>query len=95
MQKIEENLILQTSDILVKTLTILADKLIKYIERSRNIIILNAYFNFVRVSDINFPDEDIYAFQKCLLLQGIDKNEPPVIEKRNLLKLNILILIII
>ena len=88
MQKIEENLILQTSDILVKTLTILADKLIKYIERSRNIIILNAYFNFVRVSDINFPDEDIYAFQKCLLLQGIDKNEPPVIEKRNLLKLN-------
>ena len=88
MQKIEENLILQNSDILVKTLSILAEKLIKYIERARNVIILNAYFNFVRISDINFPDEDIFAFQKCLLLQGIDKNEPPVIEKRNMIKLN-------
>ena len=88
MQKLEENLILQSSDILIKTLSVLAEKLIKYIERAKNIIILNAYFNFVRISDINCPEEDFYAFQKCLLLQGIDKNEPPVVEKRNMLKLN-------
>ena len=64
------------------------EKLIKYIERAKNIIVLNTYFNFVRISDPKSPGDDFYAFQKCLLLQGIDKNEPPVIEKRNILKLN-------
>ena len=88
MKKIEENLILQNSDLLIKTLSILTEKLIKYIERAKNIIILNTYFNFVRISDPKSPGDDFYAFQKCLLLQGIDKNEPPVIEKRNILKLN-------
>ena len=88
VQKIEEKLILQNSDFLIKTSSILTEKLIKYIEREKNLIILNAYFNFVRISDYNSSDEDFYAFQKCLLLQGIDKNEPPVIQKRNVLKLN-------
>ena len=88
MHKIEENLIIQSSDILIKTLSNLGEKLIKYIERSKNMIILTAFFNFVRISDKDIPGEDVYAFQKCLLLQGIDKNEPPVIEKRNILKLN-------
>ena len=88
MKKIEENLILQNSDLLIKTLSILTEKLIKYIERAKNIIVLNTYFNFVRISDPKSPGDDFYAFQKCLLLQGIDKNEPPVIEKRNILKLN-------
>ena len=89
MVKIEENLILQSSDLLIKVLSNLAEKLIKYIERSKNMIILNAYFNFVRISNISgLEKDDYYAFQKCLLLQGIDKNEPTVIEKRNILKIN-------
>ena len=88
MQKIEDNLIMQNSDILIKTLSILAEKLIKYIEREKNLIILNAFFNFARISNYNLSGEDFYAFQKCLLLQGVDKNEPPVIEKRNVLKIN-------
>ena len=87
-KKIEEKLILQNSISLINTLSILTEKLIKYMEREKNLIILNAYFNFVRISDYNSSDEDFYAFQKCLLLQGIDKNEPPVIQKRNVLKLN-------
>ena len=88
VQKIEEDLIIQSSDLLIKTLSILAEKLIKYIEREKNLIILNAYFNFVRIFYFHSPEDDYYAFQKCLLLQGIDKNEPPVIQKRNVLKIN-------
>ena len=38
MQKLEENLILQSSDILIKTLSVLAEKLIKYIEREKNLM---------------------------------------------------------
>ena len=88
VHKIEENLILQSSDFLIKTLSQLTENLIKYIEREKNLIVLNGYFNFVRISDLNSPTDDFYAFQKCLLLQGIDKNEPPVIEKTNVLKTN-------
>ena len=87
MENIEENLILQNNDILTGVLSNLSEKLIKYIEKAKNIIILYAYFIFVKSS--NYPsDDDFYCFQKCLLLYGIDKNEAPVIEKTYLLKQN-------
>ena len=87
MENIEENLILQNNDILTGVLSNLSEKLVKYIEKAKNIIILYAYFIFVKTSNYA-SDDDFYCFQKCLLLYGIDKNEAPVIEKTHLLKQN-------
>ena len=89
MEKIEENLILQNNEILNVILSNISERLIKYIEKTKNIIILYAYFIFVRISNNNITNDDgFYAFQKCMLLYGIDKNEGPVIEKSYLLKEN-------
>ena len=88
MENIEENLIAQNNNILSGVLSELAEKLIKYIEKSKNMIILYAYFIFVKFNIYELGDTDFYAFQKCLLIYGIDKNEAPVIEKTYLLKQN-------
>ena len=89
MEDIEEELILQNNDILTNVLSNLSEKLIKYIEKTKNIIILYAYFIFVKVNEYGGgEDDEFFSFQKCLLLYGIDKNEAPVIEKTYLLKQN-------
>ena len=87
MENIEEELILQNNDILTNVLSGLSEKLIKYIEKTKNMIILYAYFIFVKINKYDVGDE-FYSFQKCILLYGIDKKEPPVIEKTYLLKQN-------
>ena len=88
MENIEENLIIQNNDILTGILSNLSEKLVKYIEKSKNMIILYAYFIFVKTNIYESDEKDCYAFKKCLLLYGIDKNEAPVIEKTYLLKQN-------
>ena len=88
MEKIEENLILQNNDLLNRTLSNLSERLIKYIEKTKHIIILYAYFIFDRMNSFEKGDDDYYSFQKCLLLYGIDKNEEPVLAKTYVLRQN-------
>ena len=88
MENIEDNLIVQNNDILTGILSNLAEKLVKYIEKSKNMIILYAFFIFIKMNINPLEENDFYAFQKCLLLYGIDKNEAPVIEKTYSLKQN-------
>ena len=88
MEKLEENLILQNNDLLNRTLSSLSEKLIKYIEKTKHMFVLYAYFIFIRMNSYDLGEDDFYAFQKCLLLYGIDKNEGPVLEKTYLLRQN-------
>ena len=88
MDNIEDNLIVQNNDILTGILSNLAEKLVKYIEKSKNMIIIYAYFIFVKIDFSGINEKEFYAFQKCLLIYGIDKNEAPVLEKTYSLKQN-------
>ena len=86
MEKLENNLILQNNDILNLTMSKISEQLVKYFEFKKNIIILYAYFVFIRVS--KKEDDEYYSFQKCILLYAIDKNELQVREKTYLLRKN-------
>jgi len=86
MEKLEENLILQINDLHNRTLASLSEKLIKYIEKTKHMFALYAYFIFIRMNNYDLNEDDFYAFQKCLLLYGNDKNEGPVLEKIYLLR---------